>query len=571
MSEPLGTAFRPQGRMRLGQTFFMLWVVALALFSGQWSVPVTDRDEARYSQAATQMMETGDYIDIRFQDQPRYVKPAGIYWMQVATSQVFGGQEAPIGAYRLPSFIGILIASLITGMIGARIAGGPAGALAGGLLGLGLLAGVEGRIAKTDAMLLASGTLAQLGLFMVLVQPKGSPKQSFWPWPFLFWFASGLAVLIKGPIVTMVSASTIIGYLIVTRDWRAISRLRSLMGIIVFAAVGLSWVALITVQTDGAFVRESVGHALLGKVAEGDDAHGGVPGYHTALLPAMFWPGTALLFLAGTVAWIRRREPAVIFLLSWFVPTWIIFEAVATKLPHYVLPAYPALAILAAIGVRDVKELLAHRAVRWGHRLALLLFVIITIALGALPYLAAREMGAELYQPQHYSVSVAAALALIVGLVIFRKPTVSKMAFGSIFVIAYYAVTYEAALPNLDRMFPAQRITAVASRLEGCGDDIRFATAGYREPSNIFYLGTETLLTDGEGAALFLLENPKCGVAVVDRREAEAFNATIGTIPLREVATIEAYNVSKGRDLTMTMVVREESALHLGEGAFRRL
>ncbi|NRA29022.1 MAG: phospholipid carrier-dependent glycosyltransferase, partial [Parvularculaceae bacterium] len=197
---PLGTAYRPDGKLGLAPAFLMLWLVALALLPGQWSIPVTDRDEARYSQAATQMMETGDYVDIRFQDKPRYVKPAGIYWMQVGTTQAFGGPEAPIGAYRIPSYAGILLISLGTALIGARIIGGAYGAFAGALFGLTLLAGVEGRIAKTDAMLVAAGTFAQLGLFNILVQPKGSPPRQFRGWPLLFWFASGLAVLIKGPI-----------------------------------------------------------------------------------------------------------------------------------------------------------------------------------------------------------------------------------------------------------------------------------------------------------------------------------------------------------------------------------
>ena len=569
-SEPLGSAYNPAGKLSLQQTLLMLWLVALALFAGQWSMPVTDRDEARYSQAATQMMETGDYVDIRFQEQPRYVKPAGIYWMQVVSAQPFGGPDAPIGAFRIPSFLGILIASLLTAMIGARIAGGPAGALAGGILGFSLLAGVEGRIAKTDAMLLASGTLAQLGLFMILVQPKGTPPQSFRPWPFLFWFGGGLAVLIKGPIITMVSATTIAGYLALTRDWRALRRLRPLIGLVVFAVVGLTWVALITIQTEGEFIRESVGHALLGKVAEGDDAHGGPPGYHTLALPIMFWPGTALLFLAGAAAWTRRREPVMAFLISWIVPTWIIFEIVATKLPHYVLPAYPALAILAAIGVRDASSLLESKGVRRGHMAVLALFTIVTLALAALPYIGVSEMGGELITPAHIATTVLGVVCLAVGIWVFRKPTITRVAYASLAPLAYYAVVLGGALPQLHTMWPAQSIAKVASQIEGC-TDIQFATAGYREPSNVFYLGTDTLLTDGEGAAAFLRDNPSCGVAIVDRREADGFDASTRGLPLRELAVVKGYNVSKGRNLEMRIIVRAESELFVGQGDFRRL
>ncbi|MEO1656845.1 MAG: glycosyltransferase family 39 protein [Pseudomonadota bacterium] len=569
-AEPLGTAYQPAGKLSLPQTFLMLWLVALALFAGQWSMPVTDRDEARYSQASTQMMETGDYVDIRFQEQPRYVKPAGIYWMQVVTTQPFGGPDAPIGAFRIPSFLGILIASGLTAWIGARIAGGAAGALAGGILGFSLLAGVEGRIAKTDAMLLASGTLTQLGLFMILVQPKGTPPQSFRPWPFLFWFGGGLAVLIKGPIITMISAVTIAGYIGITRDWRALRRLRPLLGLVVFAVVGLTWVALITIQTDGEFIRESVGHALFGKVAEGDDAHGGPPGYHTVALPIMFWPGTALLFLAGAAAWKRRREPVMAFLISWIVPTWIIFEIVATKLPHYVLPAYPALAILAAIGVRDAASLLESKGVRRGHMAVLALFAIVTLALAALPYIGVSEMGGEMVTPAHIATTLLGLVCLVVGLWAFRQPTIKRVSYASLAPLAYYAVVLGGALPQLHTMWPAQTIAKVASKIEGCAE-IQFATAGYREPSNVFYLGTETLLTDGEGAAAFLRKNTACGVVIIDRREAEEFDAGTRGLRLRELAVVSGYNVSKGRELEMRVVVQADSPLYLGEGSLRRL
>ncbi|MEM9840496.1 MAG: glycosyltransferase family 39 protein [Pseudomonadota bacterium] len=564
---PLGSAYRPAGSLSVGQAFLLLWVVALALLPGQWSMPVTDRDEARYSQAATQMMETGDYVDIRFQDKPRYVKPAGIYWMQVASSQPFGGEDAPIGAFRIPSFFGILIISLGTALIGARIMGGTYGAIAGGIFGLCLLAGAEGRIAKTDAMLVAAGTLAQLALFNILVQPKGSPPRLFRTWPFLFWFASGLAVLIKGPIFTIFSVGTIIIYVLATRDWRALRRLRPLVGLVVFAVVGLTWAALITYQTDGEFLRESVGHALLGKVAEGDDAHGGPPGYHLIATLLMFWPGTIFLGL-GVMAAVRRiKDPAVIFLLGWLVPGWIIFEAVATKLPHYVMPAYPALALLCALGIKD-----AVSGVRSGiaNGVGLVLFALGTVALPILAYVGITDMDGDPFAPWTIAMAGTLVLTLIIGLWALRKPSLSGAATVALPVVLFYAVFAEAALPRLQVMWPSNSIWQVASRIQGC-DDLRFATAGNREPSNVFYLGTDTILGDGAEAAALLRTNAACGVAIVDRREREAFDAALGGIPVRELAVVKGTNVSKGRALEMSVLVRADSPLRIGKGELRRL
>jgi len=566
---PLGTAYRPEGRLGFAPALLMLWLVALALLPGQWSLPVSDRDEARYSQAATQMMETGDYVDIRFQDKPRYVKPAGIYWMQVASTQPFGGPEAPIGAYRIPSYLGILLISLGTALIGTRIMGGAYGAFAGALFGLSLMAGVEGRIAKTDAMLVAAGTFAQLGLFNILVQPKGSPPRQFRGWPLLFWFASGLAVLIKGPIFTIFTVGTILFYVIFTRDWRALRRLRPLLGLVVFALVGLTWAALISWQTQGEFIRESVGHALLGKVATGDDDHGGPPGYYLATLPIAFWPGTVFLGLGIWAAIKRRSEPAVIFLLGWIIPGWALYEFVGTKLPHYVMPAYPALALLCAIGLKDaVSGVKGLGAVL--HAITWVLSGLVGLALIAALYFAIEDVGGNFVTPWNIALAIVILVTTLAGLIFARKPRLASAGLVGLSTVLFYAVFAEGALPRLQAMWPSHSVWQVASRIEGC-TDLRFATAGYREPSNVFYLGTETIMLDGADAAQLLLDNPSCSVAIVDAREMEAFGAALGGVPVKRLATVRGTNVVKGKELELSVVVRADSELILGAGELRRL
>jgi 4-amino-4-deoxy-L-arabinose transferase-like glycosyltransferase len=561
----LGTADRSFSRLGPGAAFLLLLFVTLAVYPGQWTMPVTDRDEARYSQAATQMMETGDYIDIRFQEQPRYVKPAGIYWMQVAATQAFGGPDAPIGAYRLPSFAGILLASLGTAMIGARIYGGLWGAVAGGIFGFTLLAGADARMAKTDSMLTAAGVFAHLALFKILTLPKGTPKGRFFGWPLLFWFASGLAVLIKGPIITIMSVLTILAYVIVMRDWRALARLRILPGLLVLAVVGLTWVALITIQTDGEFLRESIGHALLGKVAEGDDDHGGWLLYHTSLLPVLFWPGSIFLGLAIAASFRRRKEPAVVFLLAWFLPFFVLYEIVGTKLPHYVLPVYPALALLCGLGLRDASEIFASRW-RWLHALGMLVFALSGAALLAAAYIGIDDLDGDPFSLWNIALYASVVLTIVAGLILLRRPEPSSVAWAAGAAILFYGALGEGAVPRFKEMWPSHTVWEVASRIEGC-EDLRFATAGYREPSNVFYLGTETELTDGAGAAAFLLEDPSCRVAIVDRRETEAFAAEIGTFPLRSFGTVTGTNVSKGRALELTIYVVAASDLRLGAPA----
>ena len=91
---------------------------------------------------------------------------------------------------------------------------------------------------------------------------------------------------------------------------------------------------------------------MLAKVASAQETHGAPPGYYLLLFWLTFWPGAVLAGLAAPAVWKARREPGAQFLLAWLVPSWIVFEAVVTKLPHYVLPLYPAIAILIA-GILD--------------------------------------------------------------------------------------------------------------------------------------------------------------------------------------------------------------------------
>src|SRR5205085_6265145 len=107
----------------------------------------------------------------------------------------------------------------------------------------------------------------------------------------------------------------------------------------------------IGISSEGAFFKTAIGHSLLGKVATGQQSHGAPPGYYLALFPLTFWPGSLFAALAVPFVWARRREPAVRFCLCWIAPTWVVFELILTKLPHYTLPTYPAIACLAAAGL----------------------------------------------------------------------------------------------------------------------------------------------------------------------------------------------------------------------------
>src|SRR5665647_2106329 len=120
----------------------------LAFLPGFFQIPPVDRDEARFAQATKQMVERGEYVDIRFQDEVRYKKPVGIYWLQavaVKAGEALGMPHArtTIWLYRLPSLFGAIGAVLLTYWAALAFVARRAALLAALMMASSILLGVE--------------------------------------------------------------------------------------------------------------------------------------------------------------------------------------------------------------------------------------------------------------------------------------------------------------------------------------------------------------------------------------------------------------------------------------------
>jgi 4-amino-4-deoxy-L-arabinose transferase-like glycosyltransferase len=552
-------------RLSLGRWTVQAALLALALLffaPGQASVPPTDRDEARFAQATRQMLESGDFVDIRFQHEARHKKPVGIHWMQSAAVSLLGGPEAaPLWAYRLPSLVGAAAAVMLTGWIATSFLGPMAGLMAGALIASTLLLNVEARIAKTDAMLLATVVLAQAGLARAWLD-RGRDGPMPWSQAAPFWVALGLGVLVKGPIPLLVTGGAALALALTERRAGWLRRLRPWPGALIAAAITLPWLVLITVKTGGAFFAEAVGHDMLAKVASGQESKGFPPGYYTLLLPVTFWPATLLLPPALAWAWARRRDPLVRFCLAWILPSWVVFEAVPTKLFHYVLPTYPAFAILAAAALRDGAIAAGGRLGgrprgRLGGRLAaagLALWGAVGVALAVAMAAAAPALG-EGVDPfaALAALNVLGLLALAAWLFRRGRPARATAA-GLAGALGLYALAFAHVLPGLGPLWLSPRIAAAVEANRSCPGTV-LASAGFSEPSLVFLAGTGTVLTQGEGAARHLLGDPACALAAVEARERPAFDAALAAAgrSAEPLASVAGINYSKGDRLELTL------------------
>jgi len=516
----------------------------IAFLPGQSALPPSDRDEARFAQASKQMLERGDFADIRFQDQPRHNKPVGIYWLQAASAALAGGPEAAtIAAYRVPSWVGAAAAAGLTAWAVAPLIGAPAGLAAGAFLAASVLLGVEARIAKTDAALLAVVVLAMGALARVMLEParKGAAR--------LFWAAVGVGVLLKGPIVLIPPAGAILWRLATERSLAALHGLRWGEGALIALAIAAPWLVAITLATDGAFWTRSLGEDLLAKVATGRESHGAPPGLYLAIFWGTFWPMAALAPLAAVALWRRRATLAGRVLLGWIVPTWLLFELVATKLPHYVLPAYPAIA--AAIAWMLV-EGAAPETPRWARRALLALFALpaLAIPLGAMAAPPVIE-GRVAWGAVALGAAALAPLALAArALGDWRLGAFAAFAVPG--AALAQAAAFGFALPALETAFPAPRMAAAAAAHRCAPGPV--AITEYGEPSAVFALGTDTLVADGAEAAAALTGGRVALAFVGARDKADFLKALEGRATEAEaVTTVTGFNYSKGRRAHLTL------------------
>jgi len=523
-------------------------VALLAGLPALMLLPPLDRDESRYAQATSQMLETGDYVDIRFQDDPRWKKPVGIYWMQAAAVAVTSSVEnRDIAPYRIPSILGAMLAAAACAWAGAAMFGQRAGFLAGAMLGASFLLSTEAGIAKTDAMLCGAVTLAMAGLARIYLASRAG-EVPIRPHKLMFWLGLGLSILIKGPIGLIVVVPAMIALSVWDRDARWLKRLGWGWGLPLVALIVGPWAIAITIATDGGFWTEAIGGDLAPKIAGGDEGHGVFPGFYLLIAPLLFFPATLLLPAALSAGWSRRAEPAIRFLVCWLVPAWLIFELTPTKLPHYNLPTFGALALLAAAALtRPVGKL--SRQVGAG----------LTIAVGALLAVGSvwllTEYGRSTAQTWATMTIVFAILASLIGafLMLHRAAMTAVIASIALGVLAHGALA--GTLRQLRPLSVAPQLEKVllnANLHPRQGRVGPIAVTGFHEPSLVFLTGRDTELTDAAGAARALAEGRP---VIVEARDADAFREAAADLGVagRAVGVVNGHNYSKGDDVSLTV------------------
>ncbi len=335
---------------RLCDYAILLAVAAILTLPNLGATRLWDVDEGVNAQAAREMHENETWIIPTFNYQLRTAKPVMLYWLQRTNYSLFGLSE---WSARLPSAVAAWLTVLLVYELARRMFNRATGLLAGIVLASAFEFCLLAHAATPDATLL---------LFTVLTY-------------YLFWIghengargwwiptaaACGLAMLTKGPVGVALPGLVVLLYFAWHRELERLLDRRIFAALLVFVLVAGPWYTLVAVETRGEWVRVFFGRENLQRFATPMENHQGPLFYHAAallvlftpwsvFLPAAVWYGvkgsrTAADTPSETLTAVRPYR----FLIVWFAAYLVFFSLAATKLPNYMLPAYPAIAILTA-------------------------------------------------------------------------------------------------------------------------------------------------------------------------------------------------------------------------------
>lgn len=491
-------------------------LAGILLFVGLGSMGLTDRDEGRNAEAGREMLETGDWITPTFNYEPRFYKPALVYWLMSGSYALFGVDEF---AARFPSALFGTGLILLQYWFLARWRDPQVG-LIGALM---LLLNIEilglSRMALTDSVLVFFTTAAHLGFWAGL---HGQGRHRHWLW--CFYAGMAFATLTKGPVGFIVPLMTMGLYLSFTKRWAHYWHSGfPLLGAALFVLLTLPWyatmlaihgshyVTIAKAQTVGRFMAPMEGHGF------------GFLFYLPVLLFGFFpWSGLLPMALYGSLKTWRaarnapeasplqppapNRPPASyeleLFATLWVIGAFVFFTLSSTRLQHYIAPLFPAAALLTATfwhrGLLDP----ATKGLRASIHLMMGLGLLLALGFSMIPWIYARFLGkmlkefpaAELLDPSALDAGpYPAAMVLLVGMALVgyfglheeRRAGAFWAAGASLAVVALIAVRLTLPLLNQYFIAPPQELAYAAGVNLGPAD--HFVVYGATRPSTVFY------------------------------------------------------------------------------------
>lgn len=566
-------------------------LIFCAYFFNSTCSSIWDRDEARFARATAEMVSTGNYLFPTFLGKLRPDKPILIYWLMSVPVRMFGHVE---WAYRLCAVFGTTLACFFTYFIGRRLFNHRTGLWGMAILAANPLLFYTGAVATSDAVLLAFIT-ASFAVFADALKGGFSVKHAA---ALSVVFAGGL--MTKGPVALLPLIPFLITSVMLRRELGsplpAILKIGA--SVIVAALVFAAWFCPANAATNGEFYHQAFGHHVVDRISKPLENHGGYSPFYLVfyvlVIVAGFFPWT--LYLPGALADLLWSRPSIetvtnsgtdrgrTLLLIWIATFLIIMTAISTKLPHYVLPIWPALALcvgayLDATAHEDAKSAGAVWTVAGG-------FLFLAVALAAA---AGLGFGPEylissyvkkpepLWTPfanESRSIrSVFGALMLIVAIPVIFRHKVAHFASNArvlLVVALVFLIGIGAFLMPSFEQIKISKLLADQVR-QHVSTDTPVTVCGYNEASLVFYLNrnvediiperTDNAKADAKNAprpapqaAAKIVDQavsdwaakPEPGVLIIPKPMYERLRSDAGLRELPQIGEVHGFNYSKG-------------------------
>jgi len=327
--------------------WMLLILGLLVLLPGTHMMPLIDRDEPRFAQAAVEMIDRTEWVIPYFNGEYRFDKPPLSYWMMRGGYALFGINE--FGA-RAHSVVCAIALAIVLYYAGRRWFSARTGFLAGAMSLTAVQTLIHGRSCVADMPMVLAVALTCIALYELLANAE-RPYPWSWFWTLHLSLAAGF--LAKGPIAWAVPVFSLL--LLRFALWRKPlpwKRLKFLLGLPVILLPVAAWGIPALIQTGGAFWNIGIGEHVVERGMDVFNARKFIPGYYLPMAFISLFPWIALL---GLVWRLVRIDGTLLtrWLIAWFLAPYIIFSLYLTQLPHYVMPGFAAFFLLLAEAIEQ--------------------------------------------------------------------------------------------------------------------------------------------------------------------------------------------------------------------------
>jgi 4-amino-4-deoxy-L-arabinose transferase-like glycosyltransferase len=515
---------------RAGHYFLLMAAWAVLTLPNLGAPSLWDIDEGHNAEAAREMLDSGNWLVPTFNFQLRDHKPPLLYWLQIAAYEQFGVNEF---SARLPSALAALVAIMLTYELGRLMFDSRVGLLAALILGSAAMFCAAAHFANPDSLLDALTVGAFCAFWRALPRSAGASRLNMM-WIVLSSALTALAVLAKGPVGLLLPAAVIVLYFLASRQLRLLLDIRLGWAVAAFILLAVPWYVLVSSETKGEFTRGFFLTHNFGRFLSPMENHRGPIYYYLVVIFLGLIPWSPFLVLAifSEFKQVFLRWPwsprgglsslnpqaAVSTSPGWFLASWItvymaFFSISGTKLPNYILPIYPAAAVLTARFLHDWRSGMS-RVPNWAIYSALAGIGLIGLTAGVGMLLAGGIIGgiSPIRRLPGVEAWAVAGLIPIAGALIAawlmrlgrRTEVILSLTVTSILFVALLAA-WETVQVDA---FKAPRSLVAEAGARQTDRDIRIACYRFYQPSLVFYCRREVRVLENENQVLEFLQTP---------------------------------------------------------------